>query len=147
MVSPITKIGWIFTVNLSAIYFLFIQPTVLIQYFLFFIKWQLKNIPVFYCTTWLVHKSTRPIIMQGRDTRSRIFLTTSSSVLHLPLMSIQLFIPTPRTSRVHVLSIIILHLHYTQQYSIRVAINRIRDNSTCIIWITSKYISSSSFSV
>ena len=80
------------------------------------------------------------IITQGRDTRSRLFAATYTSVLHLPLMSIQLFVPTLKTSRVRVLSTTILSLHHTQHYSICKSISSSWDNSTCITWIMSKCI-------
>ena len=100
-----------------------------------------QNILSIHCKTWLLYKIQGQLFTQGRDTCSRLFVATYSYVLHLPLMSIQLFVPTLKTSRVRVLSTTILSLHHTQHYSIRKSISSIWDNSTCITWITSKCIS------
>ena len=94
-----------------------------------------------HCKTWLLYKIQGQLFTQGRDMCSRLFVATYSYVLHLPLMSIQLFVPTLKTSRVRVLSTTILSLHHTQHYSIRKSISSSWDNSTCITWITSKCIS------
>ena len=116
--------------------------------FLCFIKWQLKKYS-YVLLYYMISTQRQKVDYHTRTWHTfkaipnNIFICIAStfwcqySCLSLP----------PRTSRVHVLSIIILQLHYTQQYSLYVAINRIQDNSTCIIWITSKYISTYSVCV